>query len=271
MRIAVKRNGLTFYTVTGSQSLLMPFAGAAAGGFPSPAQNEMEVDIDLVAEFGMNKDSIRVVRVEGDYLLNKHAPDGSLLVCDTEIDAISQDLIVCSLNGEDLMIRTIVLTAEGWALYTHNSHLNPYMKRKGDKLEVWGVVTQIIFSPRERARSIPGRISEVEIDLTEYLEMNKPSIFVMRVDGNSMIDEHILHNSYLLVDKALKNQQNDFVIAWINEGFTVKTFVETPAGIMLYPANAMYGPIKSRKEDIWGVVSKVIINRAEIRKQYGGD
>ncbi len=112
---------------------------------------------------------------------------------------------------------------------------------------------------------------EEDIDLVAFLGMNKPSVYVVRVDGNSMQDEHVPDNSYLVVDRALKPVPNDIVVAVLNGEFTVKTLVKSSAGWMLYPANAVYDPIVIKEGDdfqVWGVVAQVIIDRKEMRKRF---
>jgi DNA polymerase V len=112
---------------------------------------------------------------------------------------------------------------------------------------------------------------EEDIDLVAFLGMNKPSVYIVRVDGNSMQDEHIPDNSYLVVDRSLKPQPHDIVVAVLNGEFTVKTLVKSTAGWMLYPANAVYDPIMIREGDdfqVWGVVAQVIIDRKEMRKRH---
>jgi SOS-response transcriptional repressors (RecA-mediated autopeptidases) len=111
---------------------------------------------------------------------------------------------------------------------------------------------------------------EEDIDLVAFLGMNKPSVFVVRVDGNSMQDEHVPDKSFLIVDRSLKPQPHDIVVAVLNGEFTVKTLVAKEGGWMLYPGNPVYDPIVIKEEDefkIWGVVAQVIIDRKEMRKR----
>lgn len=113
--------------------------------------------------------------------------------------------------------------------------------------------------------------TEEDIDLVYLLGMDKPSVFVVRVDGHSMTDAHVPDKSYLVVDRSLKPMPNDIVVAVLNGEFTVKTLVKASAGWMLYPENAMYDPIPIREGDsfhVWGVVAQVVIDRREMRKRY---
>lgn len=113
--------------------------------------------------------------------------------------------------------------------------------------------------------------TEEDIDLVELLGMNKPSVFVVRVDGDSMTDAHIPDKSYLVVDRSLRPQKGDVVVAVLNGEFTVKELVITPAGPVLYPHSAMLNPIPIREGDdfhVWGVVAQVLIDRREMRKRY---
>lgn len=128
-------------------------------------------------------------------------------------------------------------------------------------------------------RMVPGSIKagfpspaadymEEDIDLVRLLGMDRPSVFVARVDGDSMADAHIPNRSYLVIDRSLRPQQHDVVVAVLNGEFTVKTLVKTPNSVLLYPESKFYEPVVVREFDqfeIWGVVAQVVIDRMEFR------
>ncbi len=71
------------------------------------------------------------------------------------------------------------------------------------------------------------------------------SLFVLRVKGDSMIDDHICNGDYILVEGVQTTDNGDIVVALI-EGTdaTLKRFFREPNGkVRLQPANAQMDPI----------------------------
>lgn len=104
---------------------------------------------------------------------------------------------------------------------------------------------------------------EEEIDFNELLRPRPSSTFVVKVDGDSMIDAHIPDQALLIVDRSIKPVSGNIVVAIINGEFTVKRFIKNNSGIRLMPANPKYSPIPITEEmdfAIWGTVTKIIID-----------
>jgi len=78
------------------------------------------------------------------------------------------------------------------------------------------------------------------------------SLFVLRVKGDSMIDDHICNGDYILVEGAQTADNGDIVVALI-EGTdaTLKRFFrETNGTVRLQPANAEMEPIVVSARDV---------------------
>jgi len=115
--------------------------------------------------------------------------------------------------------------------------------------------------------------AEEEIDFNQYLRPRPLSTFVVRVKGDSMIEANIPDNALLIVDKALKPQNNMIVIAVVNGDFTVKRFIRNSSGIRLMPANEKYQPIPITDDmdfSIWGTVTKIIIDAVKDQNGSAG-
>lgn len=121
------------------------------------------------------------------------------------------------------------------------------------------------------------------VDMNDLLISNKEATFIVQVESLSMKDIGIDINDYLIVDRSIRSQHQDIVIAFIDNDFTVKRMMITkrmshdelfdifhnenelrnlPA-VWLKPENIEYQPILPRSEQeliIWGVVTKVIKN-----------
>jgi len=78
------------------------------------------------------------------------------------------------------------------------------------------------------------------------------NLFVLRVKGDSMVDDHICNGDYILVEGAQTAENGDIVVALI-EGTdaTLKRFFrETNGTIRLQPANAQMDPILVPARDV---------------------
>ncbi|HET9053386.1 MAG TPA: translesion error-prone DNA polymerase V autoproteolytic subunit, partial [Cyclobacteriaceae bacterium] len=103
--------------------------------------------------------------------------------------------------------------------------------------------------------------AQKRIDLNEELMPNSTSSFLIRVDGDSMIDAFIPPQALLVVDRSVRPQHGNIVLAVLNGEFTVKRLVKTHAGIFLAPENPQFKPIHVKEEMnmvIWGVVTFII-------------
>jgi repressor LexA len=86
-------------------------------------------------------------------------------------------------------------------------------------------------------------------------------IFVLKVKGQSMIDDHIQDGDYVIVDRRDRAENGETVVALLdNESATLKRFYREQNHIRLQPANADMAPIIVKEGDfkIQGVVIGVL-------------
>jgi repressor LexA len=86
-------------------------------------------------------------------------------------------------------------------------------------------------------------------------------VFVLRVNGNSMIDDHIRDGDYVIVEKRESAENGETVVALLeNESATLKRFYREKKHVRLQPANAEMEPIivKEGEFTIQGVVVGVM-------------
>ncbi len=95
------------------------------------------------------------------------------------------------------------------------------------------------------------------LDLNDYLVERPDSTYMLRVEGESMLDAGILPNDILIVDRALDASHNKIVIAAVDGQLTVKRLFSRGGIIKLIPENKNYPTIELEDEAqlvIWGVV-----------------
>lgn len=83
--------------------------------------------------------------------------------------------------------------------------------------------------------------------------------FVLKVRGDSMVEEGILDGDYVVVEKQETANNGEIVVALVNENFaTLKKFYRENDRIRLEPANAKMAPIYAQNVRIQGRVKGII-------------
>lgn len=102
---------------------------------------------------------------------------------------------------------------------------------------------------------------ERAIDLQEKLIKNPSSTFIGRVSGTSMKDIGIFDQSLAIIDKSLKVYDGNLVVAWVDDGFTLKRIHIEGSKVTLMPFNRAFKPIpldESNNDCVWGKVTYII-------------
>lgn len=88
---------------------------------------------------------------------------------------------------------------------------------------------------------------------------DSPNSYVLRVKGESMVDEGILDGDYVIVERNPSPRNGDVVVALLDNTYaTLKKFYREPNRIRLQPANKSMKPIYCYDPLIQGVVRAVI-------------
>ncbi|MBP6920859.1 MAG: translesion error-prone DNA polymerase V autoproteolytic subunit [Candidatus Omnitrophica bacterium] len=110
----------------------------------------------------------------------------------------------------------------------------------------------------------PSPAEEETVDLLsidEYLISNPQATFLLKVEGDSMIDAGIHPGDLVLIQKGLSPKHGDVVVACVDRQWTLKYFEKHKGRIILRAANKKYPPIEPKQELVLG---GVVI--ADIRK-----
>ena len=101
-----------------------------------------------------------------------------------------------------------------------------------------------------------------DIDLLRMLCPNPEASYLIRVDGNSMIDAGIYSGDIIIVDKSNRTPSStEVAVCELNGEYTLKRFVKRDGEGWLVPANPNYPEIKVTEDDtfsIWGTVTYII-------------
>lgn len=101
-----------------------------------------------------------------------------------------------------------------------------------------------------------------DIDLLRMLCPHPEASYLVRVNGDSMIDAGVISGDIVIVDKSNRNPTpKEIAVCELNGEFTLKHFIEEDGEGWLVPANPDYPRFKVTPEDdfsIWGTVTYII-------------
>ena len=101
-----------------------------------------------------------------------------------------------------------------------------------------------------------------DIELLKMLCPNPEASYLIRVQGNSMIDAGIYSGDIIIVDKSNREPTpTEVAVCELNGEYTLKRFVKRGDEGWLVPANPNYPEIKVTEDDsfsIWGTVTYII-------------
>ena len=113
-----------------------------SAGFPSPATDYVQDEIDLNSELIKNPPATFLIRVQGNSMTDHKITSGDLLLVDRSLNLKNDCIAIINFNNE-LVVKNII-----------KENNNFYIKNKAEKIlinensdiNVWGVVTYIIHA-----------------------------------------------------------------------------------------------------------------------------
>ena len=134
---------LTFHPAEFGEKMPIPLAEQSVkAGFPSPAQDYMEGEIDLNDILVRHREATFYVRVSGDSMKDAGILDGDLLVVDRSVTARHGDTVIACVDGE-FTVKILQLTPN-IALLPANANYQPILFQAEQSLVIFGVVTFVI-------------------------------------------------------------------------------------------------------------------------------
>ncbi|MCK5834870.1 MAG: translesion error-prone DNA polymerase V autoproteolytic subunit [Lentisphaeria bacterium] len=118
-------------------------ASSVSAGFPSPAADYMEKELDLNQFLIRNPDASFFIRVSGDSMVNAGIFDGDTLVIDRSIPPKNGSIILAILE-EEFTVKRFEQCSERTYLVPENRNYQPIEVTGNESFQVWGVVTATI-------------------------------------------------------------------------------------------------------------------------------
>ena len=134
---------LSFYSMD-EKVLDIPFYQSnVSAGFPSPAEDFMDLDLNLQEYLVQHPSATFCVRVTGDSMQNAGIFSGDVMVVDRALEAKNNNIVLAVLDGE-FTVKRIQKRAGKLYLKPENKNFSPIEIIEEMNFQVWGVVTHII-------------------------------------------------------------------------------------------------------------------------------
>lgn len=139
----IDKNTKYLGTIANPKQFLVTFVDSkVAGGFPSPAIDFQEKELDL-NELIDNPNSSHIIELVGDSMAPT-IPDGALLLVDCAMVPKHKDIVIASINHE-FTCKRLYKTKDRFGLYGDNKDF-PFIVFEGeDEVTIFGVVTTHFF------------------------------------------------------------------------------------------------------------------------------
>ena len=118
---------------------------SVSAGFPSPADDYTEENIDLNEHLISNPFSTFFLRVKGDSMINAGIKDKDLIIVDKSITAKPGNIIIAMIDGEFTIKRLSIKNNELY-LKAENHNYPDFRFKNHIDVQIWGVVIYSIHS-----------------------------------------------------------------------------------------------------------------------------
>jgi len=135
---------IDFFAADTSSHLDLAFVDEGiAAGFPSPAQDYMDLTLDLNKELIKHPAATFYGRVKGTSMKDAGIDDGDILVIDRSLEYRNNMTAVCFIDGE-FTVKKLKLKDGKVFLVPANDEFEPIEITEENEFIVWGIVTYVI-------------------------------------------------------------------------------------------------------------------------------
>lgn len=135
---------ITLYKADTNSLVPLPIADEGIkAGFPSPAQDFMDLSIDLNRELIRNPGSSFFGKVKGDSMKDAGISDGDILIIDRSLEPQNGNMALCFVDGE-FTVKYIKIEENIIWLIPANDEYKPIKVTEDNNFLIWGIVTYSI-------------------------------------------------------------------------------------------------------------------------------
>lgn len=114
-----------------------------AAGFPSPADDHIQKNLDLNEHLIHKPAATFFVRAQGNSMTKAGIHEGDILIVDRSLTPIHGKIVIAAVDGMLTVKRIIFKGKETW-LYPENDEFKPILLEEYQDVTIWGVVTNVI-------------------------------------------------------------------------------------------------------------------------------
>ena len=118
---------------------------SVSAGFPSPADDYTEENIDLNEHLISNPFSTFFLRVKGESMINAGIKDKDLIIVDKSLIAKPGDIVIAMIDGE-FTIKRLSIKNDELYLKAENQNYPDFRFKNHIDVQIWGVVIYSIHS-----------------------------------------------------------------------------------------------------------------------------
>ena len=118
---------------------------SVSAGFPSPADDYTEENIDLNEHLISNPFSTFFLRVKGESMINAGIKDKDLIIVDKSLIAKPGDIVIAMIDGE-FTIKRLSIKNDELYLKAENHNYPDFSFKDHIDVQIWGVVIYSIHS-----------------------------------------------------------------------------------------------------------------------------
>ena len=119
------------------------FSFGVSAGFPSPAEDYIEKQLDLNELLIQHPASTFFVRVNGESMTGAGINHDDILIVDRSLEPVSGKIVIAIVNGE-FTVKRLVKKNSTCHLIAENPHFPAIEITEESSCEIWGVVTSSI-------------------------------------------------------------------------------------------------------------------------------
>ena len=137
-------DALDFFSIDEDAFASIPmFSDAVQAGFPSPAEDHMDMDLNLNDYLVENPSATFCVKAIGESMKDAGIQSGDIMIVDKSLEPKNRSIILAVINGE-FTVKRVNINDNELYLIPENSSFSPIKITQEMDFHVWGIVTYII-------------------------------------------------------------------------------------------------------------------------------
>lgn len=135
---------LEFFTIDENSLSAIPlFSDSVQAGFPSPAEDHMDMDLNLNDHLVHNPSATFCVKAIGESMKDAGIKSGDIMIVDKSLEPKNRSIVLAVIDGE-FTVKRVNMNENELYLIPENSNFSPIKITQEMDFQVWGVVTYII-------------------------------------------------------------------------------------------------------------------------------